>query len=261
MAAARGIAEKNVRDVPRLLRESAPTGDERASLQDLLRLLDSAARGLTEIVLRQIASEPPRSSARRSGSPGGVSAGIAGRARGVRVEEAKEGPSALGGTYVVVFRLVADATVSVGKLGTFAFPAGFYAYIGSAFGPGGVRARTTRHRTQDVVKKKWNIDHMKPPLRAIEVWWTNDPIKRECSWSAVLAATPGFACPAAGFGSHDCRVNRADGFGSPGGQLCRTHLVHSAGPPDVDDFARCLGLLVAGHAPVFWQRLGHDQRD
>jgi len=255
VAAARGIAEKNARDLPRLLRESPLMADDRASLLDRLRLLNSAAQRLTEVIAGHIASGPPRSPARRSGPTGHTSAGIAGRRRGVRWEEATEGPTALGGTYTVHFFLDVDAVVTVGALGTFGFRAGFYAYVGSAFGPGGVRARTTRHRTQHIVKKKWNIDHMKPPLRAIAMWWTNDPIKRECSWSAVLAATPGFSCPAAGFGSHDCRINRADGFGVPGGRLCEAHFYHSVRPPDVDDFARRLGQLVPGHATVYYQSL------
>ncbi len=161
----------------------------------------------------------------------------------------------MGGTYVMIFSLAAAATVTVGALGTFDFPAGYYGYVGSAFGPGGVRARTDRHRRRDIARKLWNIDHMKPPFRAIEVWWTHDTIKRECSWSIALSTIPGFDCPAAGFGSHDCRVNRADGFGSPDASLCRAHLYYSPDPPDVHDFARRLGRLVRGHAPLFRQRL------
>ncbi len=178
----------------------------------------------------------------------------------IRVGEARGGPSTLGGTYTVIFRNDADATVTVGALGTFDFPSGYYGYVGSAFGPGGVRARTDRHRRQHIARKKWNIDHMKPLFRAVEVWWTNDPIRRECSWSAALASTPGFDCPAAGFGSHDCRVNRAGGFSLPDGRLCKAHLYRSLSPPDVLDFARRLGHLVPGHAPLLWQRLVRDER-
>ncbi len=178
----------------------------------------------------------------------------------IRVEEAQAGPSTLGGTYTVIFRHDADATVAVGALGTFDFPSGYYGYVGSAFGPGGVRARTDRHRRQHIARKKWNIDHMKPPFRAVAIWWTHDTFKRECSWSAALAASPRFDCPAAGFGSHDCRVNRSDGFGSPDGRLCRAHLLHSMERPNVHDFAGRLGQLRPGHAPVFWQRLDRDEQ-
>ncbi len=78
----------------------------------------------------------------------------------IRVEGAQGGPSSLGGTYVVIFVLAVDATVAVGALGTFDFPSGYYGYVGSAFGTGGVRARTDRHRRQHIARKKWNIDHM-----------------------------------------------------------------------------------------------------
>ncbi len=178
----------------------------------------------------------------------------------IRVKRTQDGPTNLGGTYVVIFFLATAATVTVGALGTFDFPAGYYGYVGSAFGPGGVRARTGRHRRRDIARKKWNIDHMKPTFRAIEVWWTNDPIRRECSWSAALAATPGFDCPAAGFGSHDCRVNRADNFGAPDGRLCRAHLYLTQTHPGVYDFADRLVDLQPEHAPVCWQGLDRDEQ-
>ncbi|MCA1684684.1 MAG: GIY-YIG nuclease family protein, partial [Planctomycetia bacterium] len=257
VASARGLVGKCARDLPRLLRESPPTGTEVASMVTGLGRMEVAAGALDEAV-RANALPAPRGGT--SARPGGSAAkGDATTRPGtVRVVEAGGGPDARGGTYAVVFRLGADAgDHTVGALGTFDFEAGFYCYIGSAFGPGGVRARTARHRAQNLVKKLWNIDHMKPPFEAVEVWWTNDPTRRECSWSAVLASTPGFCCPAPGFGSHDCRVNRADGVGSPGGRLCRAHLYRSTGRPDVADFARRLGRLVPGHAPVYRQELDH----
>ena len=36
------------------------------------------------------------------------------------------------GSYVLLIALDKDATVAVGKLGTFSFPAGYYLYVGSA---------------------------------------------------------------------------------------------------------------------------------
>ena len=163
-----------------------------------------------------------------------------------RVRQAPDGPDRLGGTYVVVFRLDADADVTVGRPGTFPFPAGYYCYVGTAFGGGGVGARTARHRTPVKAKKKWNIDYLTPYARAIEVWWTHDTIKRECTWSSALASVPGFAAPARASG-HDCRGNRAAGFGAPDGRLCKAHLYLSHRRPRVHDFA---------HPPaVAWSRV------
>ena len=42
------------------------------------------------------------------------------------------------GTYVLLLHLPDNEQLTIGKLGTFDFPAGWYAYVGSAFGPGGV---------------------------------------------------------------------------------------------------------------------------
>ncbi len=221
VAAARGIAAKNVRDVPRLLREHPMTGDDLASLLDGLHRLGAAADRLIEVVGGHI-SKGPRPLARRSGRPGRASAGTAVRTRGVHVEEAPEGPAALGGSYIVVFRLVADATVAVGALGTFDFPPGHYAYVGSAFGPGGVRARTGRHRTPVKEKMRWNVDFLTPHVTAIALWWTHDTARRECLWSAALAATPGIDCPAPEFGARDCRKVPAPRIGAMSSAVRRT---------------------------------------
>lgn len=49
------------------------------------------------------------------------------------------------GTYVLVIRLREPQEISVGRLGVFPFHHGYYVYIGSAFGPGGLKARIRRH--------------------------------------------------------------------------------------------------------------------
>jgi Uri superfamily endonuclease len=49
--------------------------------------------------------------------------------------------------------------IRVGSLGTFTFAPGFYLYIGSARGPGGLRARIERHLRKDKVKR-WHIDYL-----------------------------------------------------------------------------------------------------
>ena len=60
-----------------------------------------------------------------------------------------------GGTYAVIYRCDADLEIVVGKLGHVALTKGYYVYVGSAFGPGGLRARgvqiQSRHgRTADL---------------------------------------------------------------------------------------------------------------
>ena len=50
------------------------------------------------------------------------------------------------GTYLLAVAVDDPATVEVGALGERAFDAGTYAYVGSAFGPGGF-SRVDRHRS------------------------------------------------------------------------------------------------------------------
>ena len=45
------------------------------------------------------------------------------------------------GAYALVLHLERKEEITVGRLGTFAFPAGYYLYAGSALGPGGLEAR------------------------------------------------------------------------------------------------------------------------
>lgn len=71
------------------------------------------------------------------------------------------GPQRSPGTYVVIYYLPMPLHAHiVGKLGTFDFPPGNYAYVGSAFGGGGVAARVARHLDPHTVKR-WNVDYLK----------------------------------------------------------------------------------------------------
>lgn len=131
------------------------------------------------------------------------------------------------GAYAVLLSLSAPHTVTVGRLGTFCFPAGFYLYLGSALGPGGLSSRLARHCR---VKKKqhWHIDHLRPfaSVEQIWVWITNERV--ECDWAAAALALPGAGIPAPRFGASDCR--------------CRAHLFHYPVRPDVHAFAASAGI-------------------
>lgn len=67
-----------------------------------------------------------------------------------------------GGTYTLLVKLDEAVRIEVGALGDHAFPAGWYAYAGSAVGPGGF-ARVDRHReiaagVRDV--RHWHVDFL-----------------------------------------------------------------------------------------------------
>jgi Uri superfamily endonuclease len=110
---------------------------------------------------------------------------------------------AIPGTYVVCFTLPGAVKISIGRLGRFDFPAGDYIYLGSARGPGGLRARLGRH-LRSVKASHWHIDYLRPYLetRAIGYLPGNDNL--ECAWSQSLANLPAARLPAPGFGASDC---------------------------------------------------------
>jgi Uri superfamily endonuclease len=58
-------------------------------------------------------------------------------------------PNSSAGTYALVLAAQKQRTISVGKLGILDVRPGFYVYVGSALGPGGLAARIGRHARQD----------------------------------------------------------------------------------------------------------------
>ncbi|MFC7045341.1 DUF123 domain-containing protein [Halobacteriaceae archaeon GCM10025711] len=106
------------------------------------------------------------------------------------------------GTYTLLVELPRTVDVRVGALGVLTFQAGWYAYTGSAFGPGGL-SRVDRHRElargeRDV--RHWHVDyllgHPAAALRDVVVTEGEDV---EC---AVARSVGGDAVP--GFGASDC---------------------------------------------------------
>ena len=66
------------------------------------------------------------------------------------------------GSYALVYQLEKDRNIEVGSLGEIDFPEGFYVYIGSAFGPGGLK-RVERHRRlckNGEGSTRWHIDYL-----------------------------------------------------------------------------------------------------
>ena len=133
------------------------------------------------------------------------------------------------GTYVLALWLGAARTIAVGRLGTIQFPAGWYLYVGSALGPGGLLARLARHKRRLAVDKRahWHLDY----LRECAVWggaWVRVSGRRlECAWAAELRDLPHARIVAPGFGSSDCR--------------CVAHLVRVPALPGDEWFAAVLG--------------------
>jgi len=72
------------------------------------------------------------------------------------------------GTYALVMRCSSDQQVEVGKLGSLRLQSGFYVYVGSAFGPGGLKARIAHH-VKISERPHWHIDYLHPALDLTEI--------------------------------------------------------------------------------------------
>ena len=125
------------------------------------------------------------------------------------------------GTYLLWMHAASSLTIKIGKLGEWRLPAGHYAYVGSAFGPGGIAARVGRH-LRDQKRNHWHIDYLRAALAIDAVWFTHDLLHREHAWAGQLKREGG-AGPVKGFGASDCN--------------CATHLLWFPKRPAFDCFS------------------------
>jgi Uri superfamily endonuclease len=100
-------------------------------------------------------------------------------------------------SYQLFFSLCKQEKLTIGKLGAFTFPAGFYVYTGSA--KRNIGARTRRHLSGDK-KLHWHIDYLlaSPYAEIIRVETSGIG---ECELNQRIDGH----IPARGFGASDCR--------------------------------------------------------
>jgi Uri superfamily endonuclease len=115
------------------------------------------------------------------------------------------------GTYILILRLKRDRFIQIGKLGKFYFTPGYYTYLGSAFGPGGLNSRL-KHHLNPAPRPHWHIDYLKNTAKIIEVWYSTQIERLEHRWAEVFRKISGAMLPVKGFGSSDCK--------------CETHLFY-----------------------------------
>lgn len=133
------------------------------------------------------------------------------------------------GTYALILKLSRARTVSIGRLNRIGFPAGFFIYIGSAFGPGGLSARLGRHIARHK-RSHWHIDYLRRFAELMEIWYTLHPEKEECLWAEAIRQTRRARIPCPGFGASDCG--------------CKTHLFHFQRKPGIRTFRRKVKMPV-----------------
>lgn len=115
--------------------------------------------------------------------------------------------------------------IVVGKLGRIDFASGYYAYVGSAMGPGGLAARI-RHHLRTNKKTHWHMDYLRPAVRIDGLFIATGRSIREHAWALRLAAAPVSGRSIDGFGCTDCR--------------CGSHLYQLPDPVGTSVIARQL---------------------
>jgi Uri superfamily endonuclease len=107
------------------------------------------------------------------------------------------------GTYALLLLCQRSRRVDIGKLGARSILLGWYVYVGSAFGPGGLRARCRRH-LRSPQRRHWHIDYLRPVTSVQAIWFTSDPVPREHQWAGIIGDLEGASAPILHFGSSDC---------------------------------------------------------
>lgn len=127
------------------------------------------------------------------------------------------------GTYALIPKSVSKTCVQIGRWREIKLQPGFYIYVGSALGPGGVRARVSRHLRSDK-SPHWHIDYLRRVASLVEVWVSYDSKRLEHQWAKILLNTLGMTS-IQGFGCSDCK--------------CSSHLFYTAKLPKtcgIDNF-------------------------
>ncbi len=117
------------------------------------------------------------------------------------------------GAYAILVGLSAPSLLRIPRFAGLTLPSGRYAYCGSAYGPGGLRARIARHLRRRKVTR-WHVDGLTQlgEIQGVSVRVGGN----ECDL-VVAFASCGATVPLAGFGSSDCRRCHAHLLALPAG--------------------------------------------
>lgn len=130
------------------------------------------------------------------------------------------------GTYTLLIEVADSPSIAIGALGERDFTAGWYAYTGSALGPGGF-TRIDRHRSVAAGEndtRHWHIDYLLGhPAASIDAVVRSPDTDIECTVSRAVVGER-----SSGFGASDCD--------------CFSHLVGS------DDRSELLQSIRSAHS-------------
>ncbi|MCE4601052.1 MAG: GIY-YIG nuclease family protein [Desulfurococcales archaeon] len=138
------------------------------------------------------------------------------------------------GVYVYLFQVEEGLEAAVGGLGPQRFPPGVYAYVGSARGPGGVRARVCRHMAREK-RLRWHIDYVSARAEPVGVFYSCDS---DCSEGSLALECSRLLTP------------WIRGFGSSDDSVAETHLYRCRGLREcLEGVQRCFEAM--GCSPAY----------
>ncbi|MFY0609784.1 MAG: GIY-YIG nuclease family protein [Candidatus Atelocyanobacterium thalassa] len=123
------------------------------------------------------------------------------------------------GTYCLLLFCFNSTSASIGNLGLYPINLGYYIYVGSAFGAGGLNSRIQRH-IKIYKNKHWHLDYLRQYLIPLEVWYSTSKIRQEHEWAKFLLNNNLFKVPVKKFGASDCS--------------CISHLFYSDIKPEFE---------------------------
>ncbi|MGE3536514.1 MAG: DUF123 domain-containing protein [Candidatus Tectimicrobiota bacterium] len=144
------------------------------------------------------------------------------------------------GTYALILSATTPSVLQIGRLGPLLIQAGFYIYVGSAFGPGGLQARLAHH-CRRAARPHWHIDYVRAVVPLSEVWYTYDTVRREHDWALAMQRARGASIPLPRFGASDC--------------TCAAHFFACPTLPAWRAFQRRIQQGCPAHAPMYRSRL------
>lgn len=125
----------------------------------------------------------------------------------------------------------------MGKLGDLHIIPGHYVYVGSAFGPGGLKARLAHH-LKITQRPHWHIDYLRKVVEVECVYFNASGERLEDQWAQKLFTLPGAEIPLMGFGASDSQS--------------ASHLFFFAERPELSCFdakKRVIKSIFASHPP------------
>jgi len=128
-------------------------------------------------------------------------------AKGTRFYGNVDDVPSLPGAYVIAIELPENMMVTLSGRAAIDLSAGRYLYCGSAKGPGGLKARLSRHLRHGK-SVRWHIDQLTERGNVVGSWIF--PGGNECELVRGLSQLP---VPIPGFGSSDCAT-------------CQSHLLN-----------------------------------